>query len=76
MKLPQLPLGAVYTRAIGTVGTSMYTYTTDQMHAHAAAAVAAERERCAAMCDVAAAHSGLAHTGQTLNGVAQRIRKQ
>jgi len=51
MNLPPLPLGAVYTRAIGTVGTSMYTYTADQMHAYAAASVAAERERCAVLCE-------------------------
>jgi hypothetical protein len=43
--LPPLPVGAVYTRAIGSVGASMYTYTADQMREYARAAVLAERER-------------------------------
>jgi len=46
----KLPRGAVYTRAMGTVGASMYTYTTDQMRDYAAAEVAAERERWYAKC--------------------------
>jgi hypothetical protein len=45
--LPPMPIGAVYTRAMGTVGASMYTYTADQLRAYATAAVEAEREMCA-----------------------------
>lgn len=49
--LPPLPVGAVYTRALGTVGASMYTYTADQMREYALAAIAAEREACAKVCE-------------------------
>ena len=44
-----MPTGAVYTRALGTVGAAMYTYTADQMRAYALANIAAERLRCAAI---------------------------
>lgn len=40
MTLPELPIGAVYTRCLGTVGASMYTYTADQMRAYARLALA------------------------------------
>ncbi len=44
-ELPELPLGAVYTRALGTVGAAMYTYTADQMRAYALAAIAGRAAR-------------------------------
>lgn len=54
-ELPPLPQGAVYTPALGTVGAAIYTFTADQMRAwgvaRAAAAVAREREKIAAMFD-------------------------
>lgn len=48
--LGPLPVGAVYTRALGSVGAAMYTYTADQVRTIRAEAVAAERNRCAALC--------------------------
>jgi hypothetical protein len=50
IRFGDMPRGAVYTRALGTVGAAMYTYTADQMRAYAAKKMAAERERCAALC--------------------------
>jgi len=47
--MTDMPRGAVYTRALGTVGAAMYTYTADQMRDYARANIAAERERCAAI---------------------------
>jgi hypothetical protein len=49
----KMPQGAVYTRALGTVGAAMYTYTADQMRAYAAQAVEAERNRGTALRTVA-----------------------
>jgi hypothetical protein len=49
--LGPLPIGAVYTRALGSVGAAMYTYTADQMRAYRAEGVAAERERIAELLD-------------------------
>jgi hypothetical protein len=46
-----MPTGAVYTRALGTVGAAMYMYTADQMRAYALANIAAERLRCAAIAE-------------------------
>ena len=44
MTMPPLPLGAVYTPALGTVGAAMYTYTADQMRDYANKCVASERD--------------------------------
>ncbi len=53
--LGPLPVGAVYTRALGSVGAAMYTYTADQMRAYAAEQVAAERERWRGLLEARAA---------------------
>ena len=55
------------------------TYTADQMHAYAAAAVAAEREQCAKLCDgVAYSHANTAMLGPEQNALkcAAAIRGQ
>jgi len=49
-------------------------FSADQMRAYGEACAAAEREACAKVCDVEAAHSGVAHTGRVLNGCAAAIR--
>ena len=41
----ELPMGAVYTPALGTVGAAMYTYTADQMRAFALAHRVHERDK-------------------------------
>jgi len=51
-----MPTGAVYTRALGTVGAEMYTYTADQMRAYALANIAAERLRSAAIAAASTLH--------------------
>jgi hypothetical protein len=74
--LPPLPVGAVYTRAMGSVGASMYTYTADQMREYARAAVLAERERCALLCDALALEGPARWKHGTPTDCADSIRTQ
>lgn len=55
-ELPPLPVAANYPEE----RTSEINYTADQMRAYAAAAVAREREACAALCDDHASIEGIA----------------
>ncbi len=48
--LPPLPEPAFTVVDLGRAGVCPACYTADQMRAYAAAAVAAERERCAELC--------------------------
>jgi hypothetical protein len=52
----KMPIGAVYTMALGTVGAAMYTYTAEQMRDYAASEVAEERERINLLLSAIRAH--------------------
>jgi len=72
MNLPPLP--PMRLTIAGDDPDRGHWYNSDQMREYAAAAVLAERQACAQLCDIEAANSGVAHTGNVLNGLSQKMR--